>query len=80
VAQISGSLSQILSAAENLTVEHEAHDQSSEENNHTKWRKLFRLFSNVKVLRINHGLVGDLSYSVRLDDAGAHVYREWRCQ
>jgi hypothetical protein len=71
VSQISDSLSQIFSAVEDLTLEHEVHDQSSEEHNEadrTEWRKLLRSFTKVKTLRIDHGLVGDLSRCLQLDD------------
>ena len=71
VSQISDSLSQIFSVVEHLTLEHEVHDQSSEEHNEVdriEWRKLLRPFSNVKTLRIDHGLVGEISCSLRPDD------------
>jgi hypothetical protein len=56
---------------EDLTLEHEVHNQSSEEHNEvdrTQWRNLLRSFSKVKTLRIDHGLVGDLSRCLQLDD------------
>ena len=71
VAQIFNSLSQIFSAVEHLTLEHEVHSRSSEEHNEvdrTEWRKLLRSFSNVKTLRIDDGLVEELSRCLRLDD------------
>jgi hypothetical protein len=71
VTQISNSFSQIFSAVENLTLEREVHDQSSEEHNevdHSEWRKCFRSFSNVKTVRIDHWLVGELSRGLRPDD------------
>jgi hypothetical protein len=71
VSQISDSLSQIFSPVESLTLEHEVHDQSSEEHNEadrTEWRKLLRSFSKVKTLRIDHGLVGELSRCLQLDE------------
>ena len=74
VAQIFNALSQIFSAVEHLTLEHEAHSQSSEEHNEvdrSEWRKLLRSFSNVKTLDIGDGLVGELSRCLRLED-GEH--------
>ena len=71
VAQIFNSLGQIFSTVEHLTFEHEVHSLSSEEHNEvdrTEWRKLLRSFSNVKTLRIDDGLVKELSRSLRLDD------------
>jgi hypothetical protein len=49
----------------------EVHSRSSEEHNEvdrTEWRKLLRSFSNVKTLRVDDGLVKELSRSLRLDD------------
>jgi hypothetical protein len=46
-------------------------DESSEEHNEvdrTEWRKLLRPFSNVKTLRIEKGLVKDLSRCLELED------------
>jgi hypothetical protein len=74
VAQISNALSQIFSAVEHLTFVHEVHSRSSEEHDEvdrTEWRKLLRSFSNVKTLRIDDGLVRELSRCLRLDD-GEH--------
>ncbi|KAF8502392.1 hypothetical protein F5888DRAFT_1800904 [Russula emetica] len=74
VTQIFNALSQIFSAVEHLTLSYEAHSQSSEEHNEvdrTEWRKLFRSFNNVKTLRIEDGLVGELSRCLPLED-GEH--------
>ena len=74
VAQIFDALRQIFSAVEDLTFRHEVHSRSSEEHNEvdrTEWRKLLRSFSNVKTLRIEDGLVGELSRCLRLED-GEH--------
>ena len=74
VAQIVNSLSQIFSMVEYLDLEHEVHSRSSEEHNEVdrlEWRELLRPFSNVKSLRVDNGLVKDLSRSLRLDD-GEH--------
>jgi hypothetical protein len=59
---------------EHLTLVHKVHSQSSEEHNEvdrTEWRKLLGSFSNVKTLRIQDGLVGELSHCLRLED-GEH--------
>ena len=71
MTQISDSLSPMLSAVERLTFEHEEHSQLSEEHNEadrTEWRKLLRPFRNVKTLRIDKGLVKNLSRCLELDD------------
>ena len=70
VAQISNALSQVFSAVEHLTLEHEIHSQSSEEHNDVdriEWRSLLRSFSNVKTLRVEDGLVEELSRCLRLE-------------
>ena len=72
--QIFNALSQIFSAVEHLTLSYGAHSQPSEERNgvdRTEWRKLLRSFSNVKTLRIEDGLVGELSRCLHLED-GEH--------
>ena len=74
VAQIFKALSQIFSVVEHLTLMHKVHSRSSEEHNEvdrTEWRKLLRSFSNVKTLRIEDGLVNELSRCLRLED-GEH--------
>ena len=71
MAQIINSLSQVFSAVEHLTFEHDEHDLSSEEHNEvdrTEWRRLLRPFSNVKTLRIENGLVEELSRCLQLED------------
>ncbi|KAI0282459.1 hypothetical protein BGY98DRAFT_1094204 [Russula aff. rugulosa BPL654] len=71
VAQISNALSQALSTVEHLTLEQQVHSQSSEEHNDVdriEWRNLLRSFSNVKILRIEDGLVEELSHCLRLED------------
>ena len=70
-AQIFDSLSQIFSTVEHLTLEHEVHNLSSERHNEvdrSEWRKFLRSFSNVKILRVDDGLVEELSRFLRLDD------------
>jgi hypothetical protein len=71
MTQISNALSQIFSAVEHLTLVHDVHSQSSEEHDEverTEWRKLLGSFSNVKTLRIEDGLVRELSRCLRLED------------
>ena len=71
VAQISNSLRQIFSTVEHLILEDKVHRQSSEEHNEvdrSEWRKLLRSFSNVKTLRVQDGLVKELSRCLRLGD------------
>jgi hypothetical protein len=72
VAQISNSLGQMFSAVEHLSFKREGQSRSSEEhdeaNRRIEWRKLLRLFGNVKTLRIDNGLVEELSRCLRLKD------------
>ena len=71
MAQIFNSLSQVSSAVEHLTLVHYEHDLSSEEHNEvdrTEWRRFLRPFSNVKTLRIDDGLVEELSRCLQLED------------
>ena len=71
VAQIFNLLSPLFSAVEHLTLEHRVHSQSSEEHNEadrTEWRQLLGSFRNAKTLRIDKGLVEELSRCLELDD------------
>ena len=74
IAQISNALSQVFSVVEHLTLVYEVHHQSSEEHdNHDvdrriEWRNLLRSFSNVKTLRIEDGLVKEVSHCLQLED------------
>ena len=71
VAQISNSLSQIFSTVEHLILENKEHSQSSEEHNQVdriEWRRLLTSFGTVKTLRVEDGLVKELSRCLRLDD------------
>jgi hypothetical protein len=71
VAQISNSLSPLFSAVDHLTLEREVHSQSSEAHNEadrTEWRRLLGSFRNVKTLRIEEGLVEELSRCLEPDD------------
>ena len=77
MAQISNSLSQMFPAVEHLSLQHEVHRQSSEEHNevdHDEWRRLLRLFRNVKTLRIDNGLVEELSHCLQLE--GGELFSE----
>ena len=70
MAQISNSLYQMFSAVEHLILQHEVHGRSSEEHNEvdrTEWHRLLRPFRNVKTLRIDNGLVEDLSHCLQLE-------------
>ena len=70
-AQIFKSLSPLFSAVKHLTLEHEAHLQSFEEHNEadrTEWRQLLGSFRNAKTLRLDEGLVEELSRCLELDD------------
>ena len=72
MAQIINLLSQVFSAVEHLTLEHEKHWRSSEEHNEvdrTEWRRLLTSFSNVKTLRIGNGLVQEFSRCLQLEDS-----------
>ena len=78
-AQISSSLNQMSSAVKHLTLEHEVHHLSSEEHNevdHTEWRKILSSFSNVETLRIDYGLVEELSRFLESDDASGELLPE----
>jgi hypothetical protein len=71
VAQISNALSQVFSAAEHLTFEDKAHTLSFGEHNdvdRVEWRKLLGSFGNVKTLRVESGLVDELSRCLRSED------------
>jgi hypothetical protein len=71
LAQIFKSLSQMFIAVEHLTLAHELHSSSSEYHNEVdrlQWRKLLNSFSNVKTLRVDDGLVEELSRCLQLDD------------
>jgi hypothetical protein len=74
MAQISNPLTQVLSVVERLTLEYEVHSRSSEEHHdvdRVEWRNLLRSFCNVKILRVEDGLVEKLSHCLRLED-GEH--------
>jgi hypothetical protein len=79
VARLSQSFSQIFSAVERLDLERddEADSRTPEEHwcrvvqngvDPIKWRQLLSSFNNVKTLRINNGLVEEVSRCLELDD------------
>ena len=71
VAQFFNYLDQISSTVEHLNlVSHWPYQEHSGFGHHTDWPELFRLFSNVKTLCIDDGLVKELSCCL-LDD-GEH--------
>jgi hypothetical protein len=70
-SQIFNSLSPLFSAVEHLSLQHKVHSHSSEDHNEadrTEWRQLLGSFRNVKTLRIDEGLVEELSRCLELDD------------
>ena len=71
VAQIFNSLSPLFSAVVHLTLEHWVHSQSFEEHNkadRTEWRQILGSFKNVRTLRVDERLVGEVSRCLELDD------------
>jgi hypothetical protein len=68
VAQISASLSPLFSAMEHLTLEHEVRGGERDEVDRVEWCRLLGSFRNVKTLRIDDGLVEELSRCLELDD------------
>jgi hypothetical protein len=71
MVQISKLLSEMFSAVEHLTLQHQVHSQSSDEHNEVdraELRKLLRPFSNVKTLRIDNAVVEELSRCLQLED------------
>ncbi|KAI0266595.1 hypothetical protein BGY98DRAFT_1029789 [Russula aff. rugulosa BPL654] len=56
-----------------LTLEQERDSESHEEQNavdRNQWHNFLGSFNNVKILRVNEGLVREISRSLRLDDGG----------
>ncbi|KAI0275769.1 hypothetical protein BGY98DRAFT_990948 [Russula aff. rugulosa BPL654] len=73
VTQIFNASSRILSAVVHLTLEQERDSESHEEQNavdRNQWHNFLGSFNNVKILRVNEGLVREISRSLRLDDGG----------
>ena len=71
VAQFFNSRSQISPAVENLALYYDVHDLSSEEHNEVdraEWHELLKLFNKVKTLRVDDGLVKEVSRCLRPDD------------
>jgi hypothetical protein len=69
MAQLFNSPGQIFSTVEHLTLEQKSKEQSEAES--TEWLKFLRLFRNVKTLRVDDGLVKELTRCLRPDD-GEH--------
>jgi hypothetical protein len=70
-AQVFHTLRKVFSAVEYLVLEYDRHSISSEWNNEAdraQWRELLRTFGNVKILSIEHGLIGPLSRSLQPDE------------
>jgi hypothetical protein len=72
VAQIFNSLSQVFSSVEHLTLKRKGYSSSEERNPHnsSQWGRLLRSFSNVKTLRVDDGLVKELTCNLRLEYGG----------
>ena len=71
VAQIFNTLNPLFSEVVDLTLDYREHTSSSEWHNQvdcTRWHELLGSFRNVKTLRIQDGLVGELSCSLRMDE------------
>ena len=71
MAQILNTFRQMFSTVEHLCLGYKDDSRSSEEDNEVdraEWRNLLRSFSNVKTLRIDDMLVGELSRCLRLED------------
>ena len=73
MTEIVDALGLVFSAVEHLILDHVEDGQSSETNfyyevERTQWHELLRPFSNVKDLRVNHGLVEGFSRYLRLED------------
>ena len=69
--QLFNSLSPLFSAVGHLTLEHRIPSRSSEEHNEadrTEWHRLLGSFRNVKTLRVDEGLVEELSRCLQLDN------------
>jgi hypothetical protein len=70
-AQVLNTLKSVFSSVEHLILEYERYAMSSEWHNeadHAQWRNLLGSFSNVKMLLVDAGLIGDLSRSLQLVD------------
>jgi len=70
-AQIFRALGPVFSAVVDLTLDYQEHSLSSEWHNEadcSQWREFLGSFSNVKTLRVHHGLVRELSRSLQPDD------------
>ena len=67
VTQIFNASSQIFSAVEHLTLKQEG-DSPQNTVDRSQWHRFFRSFSNVKTLRVNDGLIQELSRCLRPED------------
>jgi len=68
IAQVFHALGTILSVLEHLSLEYRRHTISSEWNNEadrTQWREFLMSFDNLKTLRVDSALVGQLSRSLQ---------------
>jgi hypothetical protein len=70
MAQIFNSPGQIFSKVEHLILGHESPNEPDEADR-AEWRQLLGSFGNVKTLRVNYGLVKELSHCLSPDD-GEH--------
>ena len=71
MTQIAKVLNQLFSEVVDLTLDYREHTLSSEWHNQadrTQWRELLGTFTNVKILRVHNGLVGELSRSLQCDE------------
>jgi hypothetical protein len=73
ITQIVDALGQVFSAVKHLILVYVEPHWSPEKHfgyglDRTEWHKILRLFSNVKNLRVNQGLVEEFSRYLRLDD------------
>jgi len=70
MTQIAKVLNQLFSEVVDLTLDYREHSLSSEWHNQadrTQWRELLGSFSNVKILRVHNGFVGELSRCLQSD-------------
>ena len=70
-AQVSHALKTVFSAVEHLTLKYYRHNISSEWNrqaDRTQWRELLGSFDRVKTLRVEYGLVGQVSLALQPGD------------
>jgi len=71
LAQNLDALSQVFSTMEHLTLQRETHSRFSEKHNEvdrTGWRNILRSLNDVKTLRVENGLIEEVSRCLRLED------------